>query len=212
MLVCVALPQSACKEYLQSNDSAEFIRILNAAGMSVFHQDLPCILIKYSFDLSDAERVRVANLLGTLAKNGLVTPAQMGAGIRKLYNSLADLLVDTPHAKIQLREHVQFLAAGGFLDASLAKQLEDEQQALSDAAKVAELKRRIDAIVLDFFASEDLPDAVAALKELNAPHLSFEVVKRLISHSLDQGNRQREGASVFLADVSSHNARVSCKR
>jgi hypothetical protein len=72
---------------------------------------------------------------------------------------------------------------------------------------MARIIRRIDSIILDFFASEDLPDAVAALKELNAPYLSFEVVKRLISHSLDQGNRQREGASVFLADVSQHSTR-----
>lgn len=39
--------KSACKEYVQSGDSAEFCRIVNSLGMSVYHQDLPHILIKY---------------------------------------------------------------------------------------------------------------------------------------------------------------------
>jgi hypothetical protein len=190
----------ACAEYLQSNDAEEFCRIVSALGMSVFHQDLPAILIKQSFDFNDAERVRVSNLLHALHKAGLVTHLQMGAGVRKLYNSLHDLLVDAPQAKIHLREHVQFCVAAGILDASLAKQLEEEQEHLNDEATVAALKKKIDSIVVEFFRSESLPDAVVALRELNAPYLNFEIVKRLISHSLDQGFRQKEGASIFLAD------------
>lgn len=192
--------KAATKEFLQSNDVAEFQRILTSIGMSVFHQDLPYVLIKFSFDLSDNERVRVSNLLGALSKHGLITSAQFGAGVRKLYERLDDLIVDAPNAKVLLREHIQFAVAGGFLDAGLAKKLEEEHDALADTAKVAATKSKIDSIVTEFFASEDLPDAVTALKELNAPHMHFAVVQRLISKSLDAGNRQREGASVFLAD------------
>jgi len=142
----------------------------------------------------------VSNLLLALHKAGLVTKTQMGAGVRKLYNSLSDLLHDAPQARIQLREHVQFAVAAGILDGGLAKQLEEQQQQLADEAKVAAAKKKIDSIVNEFFRSESLPEAVTALRELNAPYLNFEVVKRLISQSLDQGFRQKEGASIFLAD------------
>jgi len=196
--------KQAAAEYLQSNDAEEFCRIVNAEGCSVFHSDLPAILVKYSFDLTDAERARISNLLLALHKAGLITHAQVGAGFRKIYNHLPDILVDAPQARIHLREHVSFAVAAGILDAGLAKQLEAEQELLADQAKVSELKKKIDGIILEFFTSESLPDAVDALRELNAPWLHFEIVKRLVSHSLDHGNRQREGASIFLSDQVGH--------
>jgi len=196
--------KEAAAEYLDSNDSAEFCRIVTAVGCSVFHSDLPAILMKYSFELADEQRARVSNLLLALYKGSLITPTQMGAGLRKIYNQLPDILVDAPHAKRHLREHVAFAVAAGFLDPQLAKQLEAEHEALADTAKVTAVKKKIDAIVEDYFAAEDLPDAVVALRELDAPYLHFEVVKRLLSQALDRGNRQREGASVFLSDQVGH--------
>lgn len=192
--------KDATKEYLQSADPLEFNRVVRSLGMSVFHQDVPYILIRYSLDLSDEERNRISSLLLNLYKHGLITPLQMGAGVRKLYNSLNDVLVDCPHARPLLREFVQFAVAGSFLDAQLANRLEAEQEQLRDAEKVTTLKKRIKDTVEEFFSSEDLPDAVQSLTDLNAPFVAFETVKTLISTALDQGNRQREGASVFLAD------------
>jgi len=196
--------KTAAAEYLDSLDSSEFCRLVTSAGCSVFHSDLPAILLKYSFDLTDEQRARISNLLLALHKAGLITQAQMGAGLRKVYLALPDILVDAPRAKLHLREHVAFAVAAGFLDAGLAKQLESEYDALSDTEKVAALKKKIDVILEDFFASESLPDAVDALRELNAPFVHFEVVKRLLTQALDRGNRQREGASVFLSDQIGH--------
>lgn len=51
--------KSACKEYVQSGDSAEFCRIVNSLGMSVYHQDLPHILIKYRSDIRTRARTRI---------------------------------------------------------------------------------------------------------------------------------------------------------
>lgn len=182
--------REAAREYVQSNDVAEFCRILDSQGMSVYHQDLPAILLKLSLDLSDEERVRIHNLLAALYKRDLITQTQMGAGVRKLYNVLDDLRVDYPRANVKLREFLQFAVAGGLMPASVADQLEQEQQALSDTEKVAQLKKSMDDIILEYLSSEELEDAAASLKELNAPHLHFEFVKRLIRHSLDQGDRK----------------------
>lgn len=164
------------------------------------HQDLPYILIKLSFDLTDADRVRISNLLHHLFKHGLMTHLQMAASVRKLYNSLSDLVVDTPNARTLLREHVQFAVAAGFLDATLATQMEAEQEALADTNKVSELKAKIKSIVKEFYRSEDLPDATRSFAELNCAFLGYEIVKTLISTALDASNRQREGASQFLGD------------
>lgn len=121
-----------------------------------------------------------------------------------MYNALPDLLVDCPHAKTLVREHCQFAVAGGFLDSALAASLEAEQDALSDVGKVQATKAKINSIVSEFFTSEDLPDAIKSLQELNAPHLAYATVMSLISQSLDRGNRQREGCSVLLADASGY--------
>jgi hypothetical protein len=51
--------KSACKEYVQSGDSAEFCRIVNSLGMSVYHQDLPHILIKYRSETYTRARTRI---------------------------------------------------------------------------------------------------------------------------------------------------------
>jgi len=163
---------------------------------------VPLSPLSPSFDLSDEQRARVANLLAALHRDGLITQPQTGAGFRKLYNSLSDLLVDAPKARLHLREHVQFAVAGGLLDPQLAKQLEDEQAAVSDEKKMAEMKKKIDGIVEDYLREEDLADAQQCIGEEVPAPFRFEVVKRIVSRSLDKGNRQREGASIFLAEVS----------
>lgn len=192
--------KSAAKEFINSNSAEEFIRGVKALSMVVFHQDIAYILIRYSLDRNDQERTRISSLLLSLHKNGMVTPAQMGASLRKAYSALPEMTVDCPNAKTLLREYVQFAVAGGFCDSHLAQTLEAEQAALADTTKVNEVKAKIKTIVSEFFRSEDLPDALKSLTELNAPFLAFETVKQLISVSLDQASRQREGVSVFLAD------------
>jgi hypothetical protein len=199
-----AAVKSAAKEYVNSGDAAEFERVLKSLSMNVYHQDLPYILIRYSLDLSDSERARISSLLHALYKSGFISITQMGAGCRKVYNALPDLLVDCPNARTLVREHCGFAVAGGFLDSGLAASLEAEQDALSDAGKVQATKAKIKSIVNEFFVAEDLPDALKSLQELNAPHLAYEAVKIIISQALDRGNRQREGCSVFLADAGTY--------
>ena len=172
-----------------------------AVSLLILHLWFLCLLFPFSFDLSDDQRARVANLLAALHRDGLITQPQTGAGFRKLYNSLSDLLVDAPKARLHLREHVQFAVAGGLLDPQLAKQLEDEQAAVSDEKKMAEMKKKIDGIVEDYLREEDLGDAQQCIGEEVPAPFRFEVVKRIVSRSLDKGNRQREGASIFLAEV-----------
>lgn len=195
--------KEAAAEFVESGDVEECMRIIRALGMSVYHQELAPILIKYSFDLNVDQRARISSLLHSLYKNGLITPTQMASGVRKLYNQLSELCIDYPQAKTWLREHVQFASAGGFLDPNLCAQLEKEAEALSDEAKVKELKEKTRKIIIDYFQSEDVADAVKSLQELNAPYLAFETVKQLLLLALDRGNRQREGASVFLARATS---------
>jgi len=193
--------RAAAKEYaISSNDVNEVCRILNEQGMSLYHADLPAILFKYSLDLQDQHRHRLTHLVVELFKKGFVSANQMAAGIRKLYNALPDMSVDVPHARTFLREHCQFVVASGCLSAELFAQLESEYEKLSDSAQVQKDKSKIEGIIDEYLVEQDLNEAANSLREMKVPHLHYEIVKYLISTSLDRGNREREAASIFLSE------------
>ena len=193
--------KEAAREYLASGEANEFHQVVKSLSMTVFHQDLFYLLIRFALDLNDSDRSRISSLVASLCKNGFITNLQMAAGARKLYNSLPDISLDVPNAKTLIREQISFAVAGGLLDANAARTLELEQEALADTKAVDSTKAKIHSILAEFFRSEDLDDTVQSLKELNAPHLAFETVKKLISLSLDLGQTEQSYIQVYGKEV-----------
>lgn len=105
--------KSAAEEYVTSNEWAEFERALREVDMAVYHQELPYILIKYSLDLKDEQRPRIATLLNHCYKAGFISHAHMGAGVRKLYNNLSDLSLDNPKARTRQSSKQPAACRGG---------------------------------------------------------------------------------------------------
>jgi hypothetical protein len=187
-------------DFLDVQDPKIIENALETLALPIYNSEAIYILIKASFDRSDAIRHQVSNLIFHLVQSNIFTPSQVKDAIRKLYNQLNDIILDCPKAPIYTREYAQFLIAGKTLSPSLVDQFEFDYEALLDTKKIQSLKETIRGIVEDYFENEDLPEAVISFRELDAPFMGFELVKQLVSIGLDRSNHQREGASIFISD------------
>jgi hypothetical protein len=168
---------------------------------SLFHQDLPAILIKYSLDRSDSDRQHISSLLQTLVKENLVTTSQMTVGFRKLFNQIDELCVDAPNTKVILFEFVGHGRAAGYLDSGAVAAMEKETLYLAEPHKLVSWKKTIKDIIQEYFVSGEARELVRAISEIPAA-MHFEVVKQLGNTALDRTNAERERASVAFANLS----------
>jgi len=97
-----------------------------------YHQDIPAIVVKNSFDNNDEQRGKLNHLLSKLHKQNVISTKQMSAGFRKLFNSLEDLVLDVPNAKTLLIEFVGMATASGYLSGSDAGEMERMITVLAD--------------------------------------------------------------------------------
>lgn len=192
--------QSAIEEYLVSAEEEEFSTTLKELDLPLYHQEIAKIVLKTGLDKSDQERERLSHLLHNLWRKGEVTSNQMYQGFKKLFNQIEDLVLDFPRAKVVLKEFLAHSQGAGYLGPKEGAELEASMDALEDAETVRLIKRQVASIIEEYFDSEELKEAKQAIAELN-PAFSFEVVKKVISMALDRTNKEREMASVLLADL-----------
>lgn len=190
--------RAACDEYISSLDSAEFIKSVQGLEFSLYHQDLPAILIKYALDRSDSDRQHISSLLHYMVRENLLTSAQMTKGFRKLFNVIDELAVDAPNARVILFEFVGHGRAAGYLDSEAVAAMENEAVYLSEPEKSATWKKTIKDIVQEYFVSADVKELERAVKEVPSA-MHFEVIKQMGNTALDKGNAERERANVAFA-------------
>jgi len=190
--------RAACDEYMSSLDAPEFIKSVQGLEFSLYHQDLPAILVKYALDRSDSDRQHISSLLHTLVKENLVTSAQMTKGFRKLFNVIDELAVDAPNARVILFEFVGHGRAAGYLDSAAIAAMETEAVFLSEPEKMATWKKSIKDIVQEYFVSADVDELVRAVEEV-VPAMHFEVIKQMGNTALDKSDAERERANVGFA-------------
>jgi hypothetical protein len=191
--------KQAAKEYLNSLDSLEFATIIKELDLSIYHQDVVYIIIKFSLDCPPEQRNCLEKLITYLYKQQHITANHIAASIRKLYNQINDLMIDCPSALPIIRESVSYLVTSGELNSSVEIECEKSIKAQSNPEQLSQIKAKAKDIFTEFFSGEDGDEAADSVYELKSPELHFEVVKILISLALDRGNRQRELASKFIA-------------
>jgi len=121
--------------------------------------------------------------------------------LKKLYNSLDDLLLDAPNAKTILKGFVDHAVTNGYLSPKDRDGLYSAADVLTDTKAVQLVKSQVKELALEYFKNPDLDEARSAIKGITAS-LHYEVVKQVISIALDLENKDRENASVFLAEFS----------
>ena len=205
-----AVVRKAAAEYIASLDQLEFVTTVDELQLPLFHQDIPYIVIKYSFDRSDADRNTLSSLLlhatkpspaTTLATSPppLLTPQHFAHSFLKLCYALTDLTLDAPNARLYIREYAQFFVAGGVLDARVWLQCEKYEEVIGNEAEIRALKTKIANIVTDLMVQEEIDDAIESIQSLQCDSVHYEVIKAILRSALDRNNRQRELTSRFLA-------------
>lgn len=181
---------------------------LKDLDLQQFHSDFCYLVIRWDIESdtnhSAKQRERIVKLIKYLHDhNGcLLTPAQIDGGLRKLYNTLDDLLLQYPHARTVLHEYVVACEGAGITENTWADELEPlEQQAevLHDQQTDTQIKEKITKILETYLKTEDLDKLAQEIEKLNAPQLHFEIVKIAITMGLDRGKQESELMSELLA-------------
>jgi len=190
--------RAACDGYMSSLDAPDFIKSVQGLEFSLYHQDLPAILIKYALDRSDSDRQHISSLLHATVKENLLTSAQMTKGFRKLFNVIDELAVDAPNARVILFEFVGHGRAAGYLDSDAVAAMENEAVYLSEPEKLVSWKKNIKDLIQEYFVSADVNELVRAAREV-PPAMHFELIKQMGNMALDKSDAARERANVGFA-------------
>jgi programmed cell death protein 4 len=91
-------------EYLLSSDLDEAIRCLKEMNSIQFFHEIVKRAIVLSMDKTSLQRKAISELFHDLSEIQLLTNSQAEKGFNRLYESLNDLILDTPHAKEILEE------------------------------------------------------------------------------------------------------------
>jgi len=164
-----------------------------------YHYDFVYLAVKWdieqSTDDADKRRERIVKLTKFLHDhNGCVlTPAQVDCGLRKLFNTLDDLLLRYPHAHTTLHKYVVAFEGARITENTWRDELEElEQQAdvLKDQKTDTEIKEKLSKVLSDYIETEDLEALAAAIEKLNEPQLHFELVKLAMIMALERGSNK----------------------
>jgi len=174
-----------------------------------YHYDLVYLLVKWDIENrsedGDKQRERIVKLIKFLHDhNGcILTPAQIDCGLRKLYNTLDDLLLRYPLARTTLHQYVLSCESAGITENTWRDELEElEKQAevLKDQKTDAEIKEKLSKMLSNYLKSEDLDALAESIEKLNAPQFHFELVKIAMLMALERGsNKSAELMNEMLA-------------
>lgn len=197
--------RAAAGEYLNSSDVIEFIQIVSELELPIYLQDLPYIILKYSFDQSPHNRTVLAHLITELIKKALITNNHLTNSLRKLYNQLNELSIDIPSASIYLKELLDYFRIQHCIDSTLVNELDSTVNTINDRETIIQLKEKLHNIYTEYLFEGDSADCITSLKELSIPEcLKYESIRQLLSLAIDSKNSQREFASRLLVSMLSN--------
>lgn len=193
--------KSALREFTANPDFAAFEAVVRDLDMTLYHQDLLKIIVQYGLDQTDVNRALLADLLTHLFQADLLTSLQCTAGFRKIFNNLDDILVDVPNARSLIQEFTDSAISQHLVASTDIMAMEEEVQFLADHEAVASIKTKISSLVRDFLSHNEIEDCVTSIRELNASHMGFEVVKQFVLTAFDRDMKARELVSRLLSEA-----------
>ncbi|CAA0842026.1 MA3 domain-containing protein [Striga hermonthica] len=182
-------------------------------------------LISTAMNRHDKEKEMASVLLSSLY-NDVITPQQVYKGFQKLVDSTDDLIVDIRDAVDVLALFIaravvddilppSFLtkttaylkkdskgvdvikrAEKGYLSAPLHAEVIERCWGGSRNKTVEDLKSKINDLLVEYVASENVKEACRCTKDLNVPHFHHEIVKRAILMAME-----RQKAEARLLDL-----------
>ncbi|CAI9777997.1 unnamed protein product [Fraxinus pennsylvanica] len=191
-------------EYVVSGDVKEACRCIKDLNVPHFHHEIVKRAVIMAMEKRQAENC-LLDLLKRAAEEGLINSSQISLGFGRIIDSVDDLSLDIPNAKVILQSLISKAASEGWLCASSLKSLSlrPGNQAVEDST-IKSFKIKAQSIIKEYFLSGDISEVchclesekVSSMAELNAIF-----VKKLITLAMDRKNREKEMASVLLLSL-----------
>ena len=164
-----------------------------------FYHEVVKRALVLAMEMQSAEPL-ILKLLKEAAEEGLISSSQMVKGFSRMAESIDDLSLDIPSAKMSFQSIVPRAISEGWLDAtSLKASGEDGPANGPDDEKVKQYKKQIVNIIHEYFLSDDIPELIRSLEDLVAPEYNPIFLKKLITLAMDRKNKEKEMASVLLS-------------
>ncbi|KAL2242290.1 UNVERIFIED_CONTAM: hypothetical protein Sindi_0347000 [Sesamum indicum] len=191
-------------EYVVSGDVKEAFRCIKDLNVPHFHHEIVKRAVIMAMEKRQAEN-RLLDLLKRTAEEGLINSSQISKGFGRIIDSVDDLSLDIPNAKVLLQSLISKAASEGWLCASSLKSLSQHpgKQTVEDN-KVKAFKKKAQSIIHEYFLSGDISEVSCCLEFENSSslaELNAIFVKKLITLAMDRKNREKEMASVLLSSL-----------
>lgn len=191
-------------EYVVSGDVKEACRCIKDLNVPHFHHEIVKRAILMAMEKRQAEN-RLLDLLKHASEVGLINSSQVSKGFGRIIDSVDDLSLDIPRAKVLLQSLITKAASEGWLSASSLRSLSlhPGKQVVEDTM-VKSFKKKIETIIREYFLSGDISEVICCLEFENSSsvsELNAIFVKKLITLAMDRKNREKEMASVLLSSL-----------
>lgn len=112
------------EEYLSSGDVDEATRCLVELEVPHFHHELVYEAVVATLEaINPSVETAILRLLASLAAAVIVTPEAMERGFQRVFDDLADIVLDVPLAQTVLERFVEAAASAKIISTSLAQQI-----------------------------------------------------------------------------------------
>ncbi|KAH9614285.1 hypothetical protein KSS87_020349 [Heliosperma pusillum] len=187
-------------EYVENGDTLKACRSIRELQVPFFHHKVVkravVVVIK-----SQSTEPLIIKLLQEASKEGLISINQMIKGFYQVEASLDDLSLDIPIARSLFQSLIPRAISEGWLAPSFLKSTTTKYDVgpRQDDEKIKWYKKEVVPIIHEYFLSDDIPELLHSLVDLEAPELNPNFLKRLITLAMDRKNREKEMASVLLS-------------
>ncbi|CAN1179521.1 MA3 DOMAIN-CONTAINING TRANSLATION REGULATORY FACTOR 3 [Linum perenne] len=186
------------REYVSSGQAVDACRSIRELGVTFFHHEVVKRALVLAMEIQTAEPL-ISKLLKEATEEGLISPSQMVKGFTRLAESLDDLALDIPSAKVLFQTMVSKAIAEGWLDGSFADGSTEDGQLRDEDVKLKRYKEEVVTMIHEYFHSDDIPELIRSLVDLGLRQYNPIFMKRLITLAMDRKNREKEMASVLLS-------------
>ncbi|XP_074268812.1 MA3 DOMAIN-CONTAINING TRANSLATION REGULATORY FACTOR 4-like [Silene latifolia] len=189
------------REYVENGDTLKACRSVRELQVPFFHYKVVKRAVVVAMKTQSTEPL-IIKLLQAASKEGLISINQMMKGFYQVEASLDDISLDIPLARSLFQSLIARAILEGWLDPSFSKSTsKGDVGPRQDNEKLKWYKKEVVHIIHEYFLSDDIPELIHSLIDLEAPEFNPNFLKRLITLAMDRKNREKEMASVLLSGL-----------
>ena len=214
------------KEYFISGDLQDFQKSIVELEVPAYSYEIVKRAVNMSLDKDDKERELVSKMISDSYPDIFSTNA-ISKGFERLFEIADEIMKDVPLASDMIGSFVARCVADEVLNPSFlidpiicnlgGPSIEHAKRMLSrdhggaklekvwgpgDGRPVDELKIAVDQLLVEYLLSRELYEASRCIKELNAKHFHYEIVKRAIVIALEKSEEDQLAMSGLFVHLS----------